>query len=88
MKYNPKRNERIGFLTRFGQRCIRFARTRRQSEGLLELLYDLQDMFRRRSADCRACSLQPPPGAHVGTHRVVRRRRVLPPLDSDRNIRL
>ena len=61
MKYNPKRNERMVAMPAFAD--LHPYQSEESLQGLLELLYELQEMFAEISG-LPAVSLQPAAGAH------------------------
>jgi glycine dehydrogenase subunit 2 len=61
MKYNPKRNERAAALP--GLADLHPYQPDRTLQGILRILYELQDMLQEISG-LAACSLQPAAGAH------------------------
>ena len=61
MKYNPKRNERLASLP--GLAAVHPLQTDNSVQGLLQLLYELQEMLAEISG-LPAVSLQPAAGAH------------------------
>src|SRR3989304_3150898 len=61
MKYNPKRNERIARLPGFAD--LHPYQPEETLQGMLELLYELQQYFQEISG-LDGCSLQPAAGAH------------------------
>jgi glycine dehydrogenase subunit 2 len=61
MKYNPKRNERVANMPGFAD--VHPYQPKETLQGLLEVLYDLQEYLQEISG-LPACSLQPAAGAH------------------------
>ena len=83
MKYNPKRNERIASLPGFAN--VHPMQDPSHLQGLLELLYDLQDMFAEVSG-LPGVSLQPAAGAHGELTALFVAAAYFRSIDSDRNI--
>lgn len=83
MKYNPKRNERIASLPGFAD--VHPMQDPSHLQGLLELLYELQDMFAEISG-LPAVSLQPAAGAHGELTALFIAAAYFRSIGSDRNV--